>query len=344
LPGDPIDLIVERRLAPAASVGEDRALLAAARRTGRPALRVYDCAGTMLSLGRYHLAPDPGPGGDGVVLARRLSGGRAVPSGEGFVGVALAVPHRSAPFASDPLALAPEQVMNRHVRGILEGLRLAGLPAHYPGRDRITVEGRVLGLVSFEVDASGALIFEAVLSSGRDFALLPALLDAVDPAGVVPAEMVAPGDAVSLVAALGRALDPPEVAELLVRGYGARLGWRFVEAPAPAPVAVDAAAWVGERRRRRDLRLLATVRGQLGVVEVHGSIARGRIAEVLLGGDFIANSPAIARLEAALRGLPAEAAPVRAAVEEVFASPENFLLGLGPVEALADALVRGLAP
>ncbi|HJQ83915.1 MAG TPA: hypothetical protein VKA21_07565, partial [Candidatus Binatia bacterium] len=175
-----------------------------------------------MALGRFHLAPEP-PAGTDVRVWRRFSGGRATASGEGFVGVSLVLPHRSALVASEPRALAPEQVMNRCVRGILAAYESAGVPAFYPGRDLITVERRTAGMVSFTVESTGVLVFEAVLANRRDASVLPALLDRVDPAGVVAAAMVTPADATSLAARLGRPLPLDELAARLRRGYGERL-------------------------------------------------------------------------------------------------------------------------
>src|SRR5439155_21399027 len=97
-------------------------------------LRVVTFACHVLSLDRYHVLPSGG-GETRVRMHRRHTGGRAVAFGDGFVGIALTLPHRSALVAAEPLALAPEQVMNRCVRGILTGLKTAGVAPFYPGRD-----------------------------------------------------------------------------------------------------------------------------------------------------------------------------------------------------------------
>src|SRR5205823_1989105 len=176
-----------------ARVGADASALAA----GALVMRVYEFAGDVLSLGRYHLLP-PGRPGTRVRLHRRHSGGRATVFGDGFVGLALTLPHRSALVSAEPLALAPDQVMNRCVRGILEGLKAAGVAAFYPGRDLITVDRRPLGLVTFEVSPTGVRLFVGVLAHRRDFGLLPAFLDELDPDGVVSAEMLTADGTTSL--------------------------------------------------------------------------------------------------------------------------------------------------
>jgi len=340
-----LDLIVQPRLSPARSLATDRVLLGEVRgrtdlRSG--VLRVYDLAGEVLSLGRYHLAPDgPSPRG-GVRLWRRHSGGRAMPWGEGFVGVSLVLPHRSALIASEPLALTPEQVLNRHVRGILEACELSGVPAFYPGRDVVTVERRILAVVSFEVDAAGALLFEAVIANTRDLSVLPGLLDRADPGGVVKAGMLTADDTTSLARAVGRELATEEVAERLCRGYERRLGVRFEERRLAPDAPFDEDGWLRARSARADLDRHASVATQLGVLEAHLALRDGRIGDVVLAGDFIANSPAVERLEHDLRGCPAERAAIDAVVASVLAEPGNFILGVGAPGTIADAIVQGL--
>src|SRR5215468_11266653 len=172
-----LDLIVEPSTTPAASRFTDAALLARAVARGRGTLRVSRLAGTVLALGRYHLAPE---GGAAATLHRRLSGGRAWAAGEGFVQVSLTLPHRSALVSDDPLALAPEQLLNRAVRGLLGGLEALGVSALYPGRDTITVARRTIGLLGLEIDGRGATLIEACLDIERDQRTLPHLLEEVD--------------------------------------------------------------------------------------------------------------------------------------------------------------------
>jgi lipoate-protein ligase A len=349
-----LDLIVQPRLEPRQSLAADRYLLREVSDPTRPpggALRVYDLAGDVLSLGRYHLAPPPVAAAASVM--RRHSGGRASACGAGFVGVSLVLPHRSALVAPEPLALAPEQVMNRYVRGILQGLKLAGAAAFYPGRDLVTLEQRMLGLVSFEVDHAGALLFEAVIADDGDFARLPVLLDAADPGGVVRAAMLTPADAASLAAVRGQTLGTAAMAELLRQGYEERLGVTFTERRFTADEmrAIDTIAareladetWLQARAPRADLDRRATTAGQLGALEVHLALGDGRIRELVLAGDFLANSPAVARLERELRGAPAEATAIEAVVAEVLSAPGNFVLGLGAPGVLAATIVRAVA-
>jgi lipoate-protein ligase A len=352
-----LDLIVQPVIAPAYSLAADRHFLHAMAhpsRTRLGVLRVYDFTGDVLSLGRYHLVPAPMvPAPTAVSLHRRFSGGRAVPFGDGFVGVALFLPHRSALYGDDPLTLAPYQVPNRYVRGVLEACRLAGLAVFYPGRDVITVNRRVLGMVSFEVERSGAMLFEAVLAVRRDFSLLPRLLEQADPAGVIKAEMLTPDHTTCLERELHISLTTEEVARLIRRGYETQFNLRL-EARALSPLeerALDATAarefhddrWLRQRRLRPELDRHAWTRVQLGVFEAYLGLEQGRfLREVTFGGDFIANSPAIERLEHDLRLCPAEWRSIDAVVSDVFAQPDNYILGIGHARTVTDTICKAI--
>jgi len=351
-----LDWVVQSGISPRFSVAVDRDFLRAAPRPARASLgvlRVYDCPGDVLSLGRYHFAPSPPPPSSDVMLHRRHSGGRAVPFGEGFIGVSLILPHRSALTSADPLALAPHQVLNRYVRGLLDACKLAGVPAFYPGRDLITVNRRVIGWVSFEVDACGGLLFEAVLAVRRDFSRLAHFLDVVDPAGVVPATMLEPESTTCLAREIGTDVRTEDIAELIRRGYEQQFDIHCTARSLTVleTAAIDAMAagepseenWLLQRRPRADLDHHARQAVQLGVLEAHFSLAQNRlIKNMAFTGDFIANSPAIARLEDHLRGCSADRPAIDAVVTEVFAEPENYILGIGPLSAIAETIGQGL--
>ena len=351
-----LDLLVEPGLAGRESLAQDQLLLAeaaAGARASAGALRVYELQGDVLALGRYHLAPEP-TGPSAPTLLRRYTGGRAAATGEGFLGLALTLPHRSALVAPEaPLALEPAQVMNRCVRGILAACEAAGVPALYPGRDTITAGRRLLGVVSFEVDARGALLFEAIIANARDQALLPAFLDAADPAGVVRATMVQPDDVTSIARERGAPLAVADAAAGLAAGYAARFGVRFTpraftaeERATVARIADDVLAdarWLRARVPLAALDHRASTASQLGVLEAHVSLAEdGTLGEVVVAGDILAGSPTMERLEGALRGAAPTLEAVEAVVARVLAEPGSFVLGLGadPARCLAETIVR----
>jgi len=335
-----LDLIVEPSTTPAASRFTDAALLARAVTRGRGTLRVSRLAGTVLALGRYHLAP---AGGGSVTLHRRLSGGRAWAAGESFVQVSLTIPHRSALVSDDPLTLAPEQILNRAVRGLLGGLEAAGVSALYPGRDAITVARRTIGFLGFEIDGRGATLIEACLDTDRDQATLPHLLEDGDPDGVVGAQMIAPDDATSLAHELRRHFSFDEVAACIRRGYESRLGVEFVDAQVAASARPLDDGFVRERMRRADLDRRGTTPTMLGVLEAHvGMAGDGTIGELMLAGDILAPSGTVARLEQAVRGCPPERDRLAAVIADAVRPPHDFILGVGPLDTIADTIVRGV--
>jgi len=221
-----IDLAVGGGLRASESLALDRHFLESAARTGAATLRVYTLAGQGISLGRYHALP-PGLAEaareSGSVLFRRLTGGKVLPCGEGFIGFSLALPHRSALLFDDALSLAPFQVMNRYVRGVLKGLRAAGIEAFYPGRDLVTVRGRLLGCVSFTTQRAGALLFEGLLGATRDLSRLVPLIDSLDPQGALPSPFFAPEHVTSLSAETrGQGVSLSSVTELLREGFSSQ--------------------------------------------------------------------------------------------------------------------------
>lgn len=331
----------------------DRYLLGIAREAGRErtaTLRVFTTPGEIVSLGRYHrVAPRTERSPQG--LHRRLSGGRAAPVGEGFVGISLVLPHRSALESDDPHALQPAQVLNRCVRGILQAIRSVNVGPIYPGRDAITIDRRAVAMVCFEVDRHGCLLFEAVLAHRSDFGVLPKRLDRADPGGSIGADFVDSDQATTLNRASGLDLRFEETVELLRRGYEvatripcaektmAHGDEEAIAAAARAGVSDD--EWLHSRVVDPLLDHHGSERTQLGVLEAHFSLGpSGYLDRVVLAGDFLANSPAIDLLERRLRGCPLEVHAIEAVVEEAFADDENFILGIGRPRTIATTILE----
>jgi len=328
--------VVHETIAPGVGLALDRLLLRRAHVDGSPRLHVFAWPGDVLAVGRYHRIPD----GADAAVHRRLSGGRTVVGGDGFVGVSLALPHRSALESAEPYALRAEQTMNRAVRGILGGLELLGVDAHYPGRDLVTAGGKPIGWLSLAVEDDGAALFEAGVSLGRDLAVLSGLADRVDPTGVVPTTMWLPDDVTSVARVRGGV--PPsfaEAASALLEGFQRRLGVRVVRDTDLEPSADTRDARVDfdvpARLDRHGER--ATM---LGVLRAHCRVDHdGSLAEVRLSGDLIAPAATLAAIEGALRGLPAARAPIVARVAPLLDGGEHFLLGAG-AEDVSEAVVQ----
>jgi hypothetical protein len=331
----------------AAHAAADVELLAAVRDDERLGyLRAFTVPGESLLIGRYHATPGATEGGGSKpALHRRRTGGRVMPLGEGFLGLSLILPHRAALVSDDWRALEPEQVMNRCVRGVLQGLKAVGVPAFYPGRDLITVEGRALAVMSFETTSRGALLFEIVVGLDRSLALVPGLLDAVDPAGGIAGPMWTAEATVTVANATARAIVAEELAERIALGYAEVFGLGLVhDRPAPEPGVDDAERdreWLRSRSPGANLTCRSTVTTQIGQLEAYFSRDGGRLGEIMLVGDFIANSAAVAALEAELCGAPLEWSAIFAAVSSIFSRAENFILGLRDLAQIAEAICKG---
>jgi hypothetical protein len=336
-----LGFLVQSAITPAASRHADRALLARASGRGWGTLRVAAFAGDVLALGRWHLAPCGAPG---VTLHRRLTGGRVAAAGAGFVQASLTLPHPAALVSDDPGALAPEQILNRAVRGVLGGLDVAGVPALYPGRDLVTVARRPIAVLGLEVDPAGATLVDVVLAVARDQSQVPLMLDRADPAGVVTVPMTMPDDVTSLARELNRVPGFDEVAAWLRAGFAGRFGIEVIDEEEPPIPADDDEDFLRDRVPGADLARCARSPTMLGVLEVHCALAGdGSLGAVRMTGDLLAPSGTIHRVEAALRGCPVDLAAVQTVVDDVLRSPRDFVLGVGPARTIAETVVRAAA-
>ncbi len=330
--------------APARCIATQLALLDAVASGARPpTLYIYSLDRDVAALGRFHVAPE----GGGDRLTRRLAGGRVLPAGPGYVGVALLMPRRDALLAREAPGLSAAQVMNRLLRGFLSGLRTAGLEPIYPGRDIVTLGKREVAALSLETDHRGAAVFELVVAVERRFDELAARLELADPEGGVLAPLSTPDSVISLAEAAGRPLGFDEVAALLLRGYSDALGCRFEPCELDAAEidrrsAADAPDFVVERRLERDLRYKGTAWGQLGAVEVYFTGTDDRFGRTLISGDYIANSPAVFALEEKLAEMRRDSSGVGAEIRRAFAGADDYLLGLGDGAPVVEAIERAV--
>ena len=152
--------------------------------------------------------------------------------------------------------------------------------------------------------------------------------------------MVTPADVTCLAAHLGAPVALAEFAARCADGYASRLAVSMVDG-VPRRTAFDADAWLFARRPRPDLDRRFSVRGQLGVVELHFARDGARVREAMLAGDLIAAAATVAAIEDRLRGCALER--VDEVVRDVLVVPEGFLLGLGSPADVAATLARGVA-
>jgi lipoate-protein ligase A len=309
--------------------------------------------------GRYHglgQLSDQIQGQSHIQVARRFSGGRVVPSGDGFVHFSLILPHRSALFSDDPYHLAPFQVLNRYVRGLLHGLKSAGLDAFYPGRDFLTVQQQPIAWISFTTEDNGALLCEGGLAVQRDFSLLPYLLDRIDPNGTVSSQFFTPDQVTSVERITGKAPTLAQLARSIRNGFAQQpqlanldcldeaLSQTEQEQITQLATCPPAANWLHSWPYRNDLPFHATTTTPLGVLEMRFSVTPEQtLGELQLSGDFIASPAAITMLHHSLRGCPLEYTAVWEVVEQTFLQPQHYVLGLRHLRIIPETILKGYA-
>ncbi len=276
-------------------------------------------------------------------MTRRLTGGRAFPSGNGFVQFSLIVPHRSYIFSADPHHIAPFQILNRYVRGVLHGLKTGGIEAFYPGQDFLTVQRLPIGWHSFVTKDSGAVLYEGGVFVQRDMSLLPYFLDRVDPQGALPCQLLTPDQVHNFGKVLGRSLAPDQVARLLQNGFTQQFGLECLEHDLNQNerAAILESDPVPDRRPpRSDLPYGVTRQTPLGALHVRFSLSPGRTVEtVQFSGDFIADPAGIQALEHNLEGCPLEKAALWQVIDRTFLDPEHYLMGAGKLADLPGVMI-----
>src|SRR5208283_554219 len=93
-----LNVILAPTLAPDDLIGLELHFLdAVATRQTPPVLLIYASPGRSISIGRYH-SFGGAPERDGINVIRRLTGGRVVGAGQGWLGLALILPIRTVFF------------------------------------------------------------------------------------------------------------------------------------------------------------------------------------------------------------------------------------------------------
>ncbi|MGK3990892.1 hypothetical protein WME99_48040 [Sorangium sp. So ce136] len=158
------------------------------------------------------------------VFRRSTTGTAAFLGGRGVLWT-LALPHVAA-LAPDATA---RTLLNRNVRGFLRGFTRAGAPAHYFGREWISLQRRPAALLGVDAAEDGAVLLEVL--AGHDAPL------------AIPAELAAPDERAvdrwlgKAPAALSEVLparsSPEALARVVVEEIALRAGLPLSEGGAP---------------------------------------------------------------------------------------------------------------
>jgi hypothetical protein len=107
-------------------------------------LTIAPISGDAVLVGAFDRAPSsPSP------VFRRGSGGPPIYAGTGLVYVGVALAHPSA-----LVPCTPDKLLNRYVRPVLRALTKVAAPAHYFGRDWVSVAKRPAAWIGFAHDSS----------------------------------------------------------------------------------------------------------------------------------------------------------------------------------------------
>ncbi len=244
------------------ALGLAPAALKAARAWGEPVLATSLVSGGGAVLGALQRRELFG----GRPLVRFSTGPRAIIAGLAFHHV-FALPQLTS-LAPDA---TPQNLVNRYIRGFLRGYTKLGVPAQYLGREYFSLGRRPCGLIGYDVEAAGTVLFEIFV--GLDASVLEPSGEARQPA-------------IALVEVLRRS-DPVAFAASIHEGFAAK--WQIETAP--CSLQPESAAPVrdgsGEFVRRR-----------VPIGWVEASAARvGEGVTVRIGGDLLCAKSAMAAVE-----------------------------------------------
>lgn len=220
----------------------------------------------------------------GIPVIRRATTGTAAYVGRRAILWTLALPHVAAlhPDAT------PRTLLNRNVRGFLQGLSRGGAPARYFGREWIAIEHRPAALLGFDALRDGRILIEVFTGLDAPIAL-PASLCADEERAVDRWRGKEP-------TALA-ARDPEAIALQVIEAVAARAGATLDRAEPPtdlilAPVITDPRDPVP-----RGLALAELHRAPIGWIDAAADVASGRL---WLGGDALVASFAVRDLALAV--------------------------------------------
>jgi len=300
---------------------EALALLLSEGRIG-PTLRLY-CYRPCVIVGRFQNLTDAvdleACRRRGLEWNRRHSGGGTVLMGPDQLAVALVLPDARGRFLGS---------VREHFRffaaTLAQGLESFGLRAELAGKNDLQVEGRKIAGLAISQDLDGVVFFHASLLLDFDVSLM------VDVLRLPTRDLDDRGQSCfsqRMTTVRDHAPDVPfEAAKrALVRALEERLQAR----PQPAgwspdeQVVVDRLrheryendAWIYSSRVLRHWTGTAERKTSGGFLRVYVAGAGGTLDAVLITGDYFCRNAELARLEAALRGIPARHDAVRAVID-----------------------------
>jgi len=334
-------LIIERDAQPDHALAVGAALVHTLSPERPVALYGATLQGAALVLGRYQRLSQalPRDNAGHVPVLRRSSGGSTVHAGAGISYVALALQHRSA-----LMACPAQRLLNRNVRGALQGLRLAGVPANYFGRDFLSFEARPAVYVGWDADEAGGVLLEFFVSDSRS-----CWLAAHESGYPVRQEDVLRGRAPTTLVESAASAQGVQALEKIAEGYakGFHAVWQR-EAETQGLKQPDSNAVAGVVSPREELSLGLSwsqpFEEAIGFVSAGVALdAAGKFAALRLAGDFFAHRACAAALERMLVGVTPTADGVGRAVDAAYAASGHDVEGVRSMRSLQEVILEAVA-
>lgn len=243
------------------------------------------------------------------LVVRRGSGGPTVRLGPGTLWLALLLPRPDALVACDE-----SHLVNRYVRPLLRALTRCGAPAHFFGRDWVSVKHRPAAWIGFAHErASGRVAIEAFVARETRF-------DDGPRGSYLGKE---PG---TLGSILNAPVEEERLADAIVAAYADAYGRTAIDRGAlvPSPSSLDVVL---------DPPWTATVDEVVGPLGA-GPDARDRFR---LGGDLLVSRDALASLEASLPSTSDD--DLDAAIDAALHAPGVALDGVRSLASVRDVIL-----
>lgn len=283
-----------------------------------------------LVLGRYQLASQALPAHGLQPRLRRSSGGSTVRVGAGISYVALALHERSS-----LMTCPPGRLLNRNVRGVLQGLRALGAQANYFGRDFLSFGAPPAVFVAWDFDSKQRVLLEFFISQTR--ACFVPESELAYPARREPALR---GQTPVTLADAGVSAHPGAVFEAIAQAHAKHFGVTFQAADtAVLSPTVDLGS-SSDTPEDRILHWSLPREEAIGFVSAGVSLdGAGKFAAVRVAGDFLAHRSCAVTLERVLRGVTPNPEMVARAVDAAFAQPGHDLEGIRSLRTFQDAII-----
>lgn len=296
--------------------------------------------GEALSLGAYQkpsLAVQDATRG-AVPCTRRSSGGNTVFAGEGVFHFALAL-HDASALMDCPVG----RILNRNVRGLLQGLRLLGVPAHYFGRDYVSVAARPGAYIAWDEREDGRVLFEAFIGHARSY-VPDASMTAYPARENDPFRGHAP---ITLAEAAQRSITPEALFDHVVRGYAAMYSMdSSALVSTQITTTVERAEQITTSVTLNDDDALcwsAPYEEAIGFVYAGVRVASDKtVQEVRVGGDYFQNRLGQRAVEQQLIGCATDGTSIGRAINEVYADTRHVIEGIRQMDSIRAVVLAAV--